>query len=37
MVYPLHRYSGVCYGVPLLILHNAPDATMHLDRKGGIE
>lgn len=30
MVYPLYRHSGICNGVPLLILHNASDATMHL-------
>ena len=33
MVYPLYSYSGVCNGVPLLILHNASDATMYLDRE----
>lgn len=34
MVYPLYRHSGICNGVSLLVLHNAPDATMHLDREG---
>lgn len=33
MVYPLYRHSGVCNGVPLLILHNASDATMYLDKE----
>lgn len=33
MVYTLYRHSGVGNGVPLLILHNASDATMYLDSK----
>lgn len=35
MVYALYRHSGIFNGVPLLILHNTPDAAMHLDREGG--
>jgi len=31
MVYSLYRHSGVRNGVPLLILHNASDTTVHLD------
>lgn len=33
MVYPLYRHGGICNAVPLLILHNASDASMHLDRE----
>lgn len=31
VVYPLDRHCGVCDGVSLLVLHDTPDATMHLD------
>lgn len=34
MVYPLYRHGGIWNGIPLLVLHNAPDATMHLDMEG---
>lgn len=34
MIYSLYRHCGICNGVPLLVLHNAPDATMHLHREG---
>lgn len=30
VVYPLNRHCGVWDGIPLLVLHNTPDATMHL-------
>lgn len=30
VVYPLDRHCGVCDGIPLLVFHNTPDATMHL-------
>lgn len=30
VVYPLYGHSGICNGIPLLVLHNASDATMHL-------
>lgn len=33
VVNPLHRHCGICNGIPLLVLHNAPDATMHLHRE----
>lgn len=37
MVDPLYRYSGVSNGVALLVLHYAPDSTMHLDRQNIME
>lgn len=36
MVYPLDRHSGICNGVPLLVFHNAPNATVYLHKKGEV-